>query len=46
VALLDMLKVDAYRLSIAWPRVMTADGQPNQAGIAFYRCCRRCAPRA
>jgi beta-glucosidase len=37
VALLDMLKVDAYRLSIAWPRVMTADGQPNQAGIAFYR---------
>lgn len=37
VALLDMLQVDAYRLSIAWPRVMTADGQPNQAGIAFYR---------
>lgn len=37
VALLASLKVDAYRLSIAWPRVMTADGQPNPLGIAFYR---------
>lgn len=37
VELLASLNVGAYRLSIAWPRVMTADGQPNQQGIAFYR---------
>ncbi|NVM78506.1 beta-glucosidase [Duganella sp. SG902] len=37
VELLASLNVGAYRLSIAWPRVMTIDGQPNQKGIAFYR---------
>lgn len=37
VGLIASLGVDAYRLSIAWPRVMHADGSPNAAGIAFYR---------
>ncbi len=36
VALIADLGVDAYRLSIAWPRVMHIDGTPNEAGIAFY----------
>jgi beta-glucosidase len=35
--LLASLNVDAYRLSIAWPRVVQADGRPNEAGIAFYQ---------
>ncbi|MFX5709761.1 family 1 glycosylhydrolase, partial [Acinetobacter baumannii] len=37
---LDILKrlgLDAYRFSIAWPRVMTRDGQPNEGGIDFYK---------
>jgi beta-glucosidase len=37
---LDILKrlgLDAYRFSIAWPRVMTLDGQPNERGIDFYK---------
>jgi beta-glucosidase len=37
---LDMvgeLGLDAYRLSIAWPRVVGADGRPNQKGLDFYR---------
>ncbi len=37
VALIADLGVDAYRLSIAWPRVMHADGSPNAAGLGFYR---------
>ncbi len=37
VDLLAGLNVDAYRLSIAWPRVMDEAGRPNAAGIAFYR---------
>jgi beta-glucosidase len=37
VALLKSLNVDGYRLSIAWPRVMHADGTPNQKGIDFYK---------
>ena len=37
VDLIADLGVDAYRLSIAWPRVMHADGTPNQAGLGFYR---------
>jgi len=37
VELLASLNVGAYRLSISWPRVMTADGKPNEKGIAFYR---------
>ncbi|HSI56449.1 MAG TPA: GH1 family beta-glucosidase, partial [Ideonella sp.] len=31
------LGVDAYRLSIAWPRVMDEKGRPNPAGIDFYK---------
>ncbi|KTG18111.1 beta-glucosidase [Pseudoalteromonas sp. XI10] len=30
------LAVDAYRLSISWPRVMLQDGSVNEQGIAFY----------
>ena len=37
VDLIAGLGVDAYRLSIAWPRVMHADGTPNRAGIDFYK---------
>lgn len=37
VALLAELGVDAYRFSIAWPRVLREDGSVNQAGIDFYR---------
>ncbi|MDR1449693.1 MAG: beta-glucosidase [Propionibacteriaceae bacterium] len=37
VALLGDLGVDAYRFSIAWPRVQpTGSGKPNPAGLAFY----------
>src|SRR5229473_313581 len=35
--LLCALNVDAYRLSIAWPRVMDEAGRPNQKGIDFYK---------
>lgn len=35
--LLQQLGVDAYRFSIAWPRVMDEAGRPNPRGIAFYR---------
>ena len=37
---LDILKrlgVDAYRFSIAWPRVMDEAGKPNARGIDFYK---------
>jgi beta-glucosidase len=37
VDLIAGLGVDAYRLSIAWPRVMHADGRPNAKGLDFYR---------
>jgi beta-glucosidase len=37
VDMLAALNVGAYRLSISWPRVMDAAGQPNQKGIVFYR---------
>ncbi len=37
LAILQRLGVDAYRFSIAWPRVMTLDGQPNESGIDFYK---------
>ncbi len=37
VDLIADLGVDAYRLSIAWPRVMHANGQPNAKGIDFYK---------
>lgn len=36
VELISSLNVDAYRLSISWPRVITADGQLNQSGVDFY----------
>jgi beta-glucosidase len=37
VDLIESLGVDAYRLSIAWPRVMHADGTPNRKGLDFYK---------
>lgn len=38
IALLRELGVDAYRLSIAWPRVQpTGRGELNPAGVRFYR---------
>ncbi len=37
IELLAAMGVDAYRFSIAWPRVMHEDGRPNTAGIDFYR---------
>jgi beta-glucosidase len=37
VALMGELGVDAYRFSIAWPRVQpTGEGPANPAGLAFY----------
>ena len=36
IDLIDSLGVDAYRLSISWPRVMNADGSANDDGLAFY----------
>ena len=37
VALMRQLGVDAYRLSLAWPRILPHGGSnPNAAGIAFY----------
>ncbi|TDG25573.1 beta-glucosidase [Paraburkholderia silviterrae] len=35
--LLEALNFEAYRFSIAWPRVMDASGRPNAKGIGFYR---------
>jgi beta-glucosidase len=37
VALMKRLGIDAYRLSIAWPRIQpTGSGPVNAAGLAFY----------
>lgn len=37
VALMRDLGIDAYRFSIAWPRVLPRGrGAPNEAGLAFY----------
>ncbi len=36
IALMRELGVDAYRLSLAWPRILPQPGRPNPAGIAFY----------
>jgi beta-glucosidase len=37
VRLMDWLGVDAYRFSIAWPRVLPSGrGTPNQKGLDFY----------
>ncbi|MBV8502414.1 MAG: beta-glucosidase [Paucibacter sp.] len=35
--LLQRMGVDAYRFSIAWPRVMDEAGRPNARGIDFYK---------
>jgi beta-glucosidase len=37
VDLIAGLGVDSYRLSMAWPRVMQADGTPNERGLDFYK---------
>lgn len=37
IALMQSLNVQAYRFSIAWPRILpTGRGQVNQAGLDFY----------
>ncbi|HEA19008.1 MAG TPA: beta-glucosidase [Pseudoalteromonas prydzensis] len=36
IELIDSLGVDAYRLSISWPRVIKADGSLNPVGVKFY----------
>jgi beta-glucosidase len=36
VDLIESLGVDAYRLSISWPRVMHKDGSLNPQGVQFY----------
>ncbi len=36
IALIDSLGVDAYRLSISWPRLITKEGTLNPTGVAFY----------
>ncbi|MCE4556668.1 GH1 family beta-glucosidase [Pelomonas cellulosilytica] len=35
--IIQRLGVDAYRFSIAWPRVMDEAGRPNARGIDFYK---------
>lgn len=37
VQLIADMGVDAYRLSIAWGRVLNEDGSKNSAGVEFYR---------
>lgn len=37
VEMIADLAVDAYRLSISWPRAMNQDGTVNQQGMGFYR---------
>ena len=36
IDLIESLGVDAYRLSISWPRVMTKKGHLNPKGVKFY----------
>jgi beta-glucosidase len=36
IDLVAALGLDAYRLSIAWSRVMRPDGRPNPEGLDFY----------
>ena len=36
IELIDSLNVDAYRLSISWPRVITKSGELNIQGVEFY----------
>lgn len=37
VELISSLGMDAYRLSISWPRVLRQDGSLNAEGVDFYR---------
>jgi beta-glucosidase len=36
IALIESLGVDAYRLSISWPRVITKSGELNPEGVNYY----------
>ncbi|MEM5547623.1 GH1 family beta-glucosidase [Pseudoalteromonas fuliginea] len=36
IDLIESLGVDAYRLSISWPRVITQDAKLNPVGVKFY----------
>lgn len=36
ITMIKELGVDAYRFSIAWPRIIDKDGIVNTAGLAFY----------
>ena len=36
IELIDSLGVDAYRLSISWPRVIKESGELNQEGVDYY----------
>jgi beta-glucosidase len=36
IELIESLGVDAYRLSISWPRVMTKSGELNPDGVNYY----------
>ncbi|PMH43226.1 beta-glucosidase [Vibrio sp. 10N.286.49.B3] len=36
IEMIQGLGVDAYRLSIAWPRIMPEDGVVNREGLKFY----------
>lgn len=36
IKLIESLGVDAYRLSISWPRVITESGELNTEGVNFY----------
>lgn len=37
IDMIHSMGVDAYRLSIAWPRIMPTEGQVNPEGLAFYQ---------
>ena len=36
IELIASLGVDAYRLSLSWPRIIKKDGSVNQTGINYY----------
>lgn len=36
IEIIESLGVDAYRLSISWPRVITSSGELNKDGVEFY----------
>lgn len=37
IDMIEKLNVDAYRLSLSWPRIMNADGSLNHDGLGFYK---------